>query len=94
MDFIIDLPPFNSYDSILVVVVDHSMKMVNFIPCTKITTSKGTAKLFFDHIFWYHGLLKYIISDHKLQFASKFWKQLFELLGVKLSLVFHPHTDG
>jgi len=91
MDFIIDLPPFSSYDSILVVVVDRSMKMVHFIPCTKIITSKGIAKLFFDHIFRYHGLLKDIISDHRLQFASKFWKQL---LGVKLSSAFHPHTDG
>jgi hypothetical protein len=72
MDFIRGLPPFNSYDSILVVVVDHSMKMVHFIPCTKIIINKGIAKLFFDHVFWYHGLLKDIISDHKLQFASTF----------------------
>jgi len=34
MDFIIDLPPSNSYDSILVV-VDHLKKKVHFILCTK-----------------------------------------------------------
>jgi hypothetical protein len=34
----------------------------------------------------YHGLPKDIIFDHGLQFASKFWKWLFELLGVKMKL--------
>jgi hypothetical protein len=63
MDFIINLPPFNSYDSILVVVVDHLMKMVHFISCTKTITGEGTTKLFLDHVFWYHGLSKDIIFD-------------------------------
>jgi hypothetical protein len=49
MDFITDLPPFNSYDSTLVV-VDHLTKMVHFIPCTK-TIDEGTTKLFLDHVF-------------------------------------------
>jgi hypothetical protein len=55
-----------------------------------------TAKLFLDHVFQYHSLLKYIIFDHGLQFASKFWKKLFELLGMKLKLssTFHPQTNG
>jgi hypothetical protein len=64
MDFIIDLPPFNSYDFVLVV-VDHLMKMVHFILCTKKITSKRTTKLFLDHVFWYHGLLKDIIFYHE-----------------------------
>jgi hypothetical protein len=45
MNFIIDLPPSNSYDSILVV-VDHLMKMTHFISCTKTITSEGTSKFF------------------------------------------------
>jgi hypothetical protein len=91
IDFIIDLPPFNYYDSILVV-LDRLTKMVNFIMCTKTMTSEWTTKLFLDHVFWYHGLLEDIISDHEAQFTSKFWKWLFELLGVqmKLSLAFTP----
>ncbi len=90
-DFITNLSPFNSYDSILVV-VDHLTKMVHFIPCTKTITDEITTKLFFDHVFQYHGLLEDIIFDHGPQFVSKFWKQLFKLLSVKvkLSLVFHP----
>jgi hypothetical protein len=71
MDFITNLPPFSSYDSILVV-VDRLMKMVHFIMCTKTITGKGTTKLLFDHVFWYHGLFKDIIFDCGLQFASKF----------------------
>ncbi len=63
MDFITDLPPSSSNDTILVV-VDYLMKMVHFIMCTKTITSKGMAKLFFDHVFQYHGLPKNIIYDH------------------------------
>jgi hypothetical protein len=58
MDFITDLPSFISYGSI-VVVVDHLMKMVHFIPCTKTIINKGTTKLFFDHVFF-----EDIISNH------------------------------
>jgi hypothetical protein len=83
MDFISDLPPFSSYDSILVV-MDYLMKMAYFIPCTKIIISEGTTKLFSDHVFRYHGLFENIILNRGLQFKSKLWKQLFELLGVKL----------
>jgi hypothetical protein len=61
--FIINLSPFSSYKSILVV-VDHLMKMVNFILCTKTITSEKTSKLFFDHDFQYHGLPQNIIFDH------------------------------
>ncbi len=90
IDFIINLSPFSSYDSILVV-VDHLTKMVHFIMCTKTIINERTTKLFFDHVFQYHGLPENIIFDHGHQFVSKFWKQLFELLSVKvkLSLTFH-----
>jgi hypothetical protein len=71
MDFIIDLPPSSSYDSILMM-MDHLTKMVHLIPCTKVITSGGTTKLFLNHVFRYHGLPKDIIYDHGPQFASKF----------------------
>jgi len=63
MDFITDLPPSSSNDSILVV-VDYFMKMVNFIIRTKTITREGMAKLFFYHVFQYHDLPKNIIYDH------------------------------
>jgi hypothetical protein len=63
MDFVINLTPSSSYDSIFMV-VDHLIKMVHFIMCTKTITNKKTTKLFFDHVFLYHGLFENIIFDH------------------------------
>jgi hypothetical protein len=36
--------------------------------------------------FQYHGLHEDIIFNRGPQFASKFWKQLFELLSLKVKL--------
>jgi hypothetical protein len=71
MDFITNLPPSNFYDFILMV-MDYLTKMAHFIPCTKTIINEGTIKLFFDHVFQYHGLLEDIIFDRGPQFASKF----------------------
>jgi len=95
MDFITDLPPSNSFDSIFVV-VDRLTKMAHFVPCKKTSSSEDTARLFLDNIYRYHGLPDDIVSDRGTQFVSKFWKSLFEILKVdiKLSSAFHPQTDG
>jgi hypothetical protein len=61
MNFIIDLSPSTSYDSILVV-VDHLMKMTRFISCTKTITSEGASKLFFDDFFSIMVFLKISFS--------------------------------
>jgi hypothetical protein len=71
MDFITNLPPSISYDSILVV-VDHLTKKSHFIMCTKTIIGEGTTKLLIDHVFLYHGFFEDIIFDRELQFASKF----------------------
>ncbi len=90
-----DLSQSNSFDSILLV-VDHLTKMAHFILYKKSIIGQKTTKLFLDHVFHYHGFLENIVSNHGPQFASKFWKWLFKLLGVKVksSLVFHPQTNG
>jgi hypothetical protein len=84
-------PRFNSFDSTLVV-VDHFTKMVHFIPYNKSITDEKTIKLFFDHVFHYHGIFENIVFNHGPQFASKFLKRFFELLDVKVKLLlaFHP----
>jgi hypothetical protein len=66
-----DFPRSNSFDFILVV-VDHFTKMAHVIPYNKSITGEKIAKLFSDHVFCYHELLKDIISDHGPQFVSKF----------------------
>ncbi len=96
MDFITDLPPSSSYDSILVMVY-HWTKMVYFISCTEIIINEGITKLFLDHVFWYHCVFEHIVAHHGPQFASKFWKQLFiQIFRCENEVVisFLPQTDG
>ena len=54
------------------------------------------AQIFIDNVFRLHGLPEVIISDQDPRFTSKFWRSLFELLGMDLrfSTTFHPQTDG
>jgi len=70
--------------------------MAHFTPCSKSITTEETAQLILDGIVQLHGLLEEIMSDRGPQFASKFWRCLFELFGVDiwLSSAFHPETDG
>jgi len=66
MDFIMDLPPSNSFDFILVVVVvvvDCFAKINHLIPCNKSIIDEKITKLFLNHAFHYHGLIENIISD-------------------------------
>ena len=95
MDFIVDLPPSKTFNSIFVV-VDRLTKMAHFIPCHKTVTGEETTRLFVDNIYRLHGLPNDIISDRGTQFTSKFWQSLFKILGVeiKLSSAYHPQTDG
>ena len=95
MDFIFDLPPSNTFDCICVI-IDRFSKMAHFVLCKKTIIGEDTAKLFIDNIYRYHGLPDDIVSDRGPQFVSKFWQFLFKILHIeiKLSLTFHPQTDG
>ncbi len=95
MDFITDLRIVRAKNSILVV-VDRLTKMAHFTPCSKSITAEEIIQLILDWIVRLHGLPEEIVSDKGPQFASKFWRRLFELLGIdiQLSLAFHPKTDG
>ena len=96
VDLIMDLPPSNGHDS-LMVVVDHGLtKGVILIPCTKTIDAAGVAKLFLHHVFKRFGLHDLLISDRGPQFASAFAQELARLLqyNVKLSTAYHPQTDG
>ena len=70
--------------------------MVQFAPCRKEVTAEEYARLFVDTVFRYHGMPEVIISNRDPRFTSKFWTQLFKLLGTDLrfSTAFHPQTDG
>jgi hypothetical protein len=95
MDFIEGLPLSNGY-SVILVVVDRFMKYNHFIPVRHPFTTSSIAQLFLNHIVKLHGVPKSIVSDRDKVFTSAFWTGLFKLLknDLKLSLPYHPHTDG
>ena len=63
MDLITDLPPVDGFDSILVMVDQGLSKGVILIPCDKMITAEGTAKLLLDNLYKRFGLPNKIISD-------------------------------
>uniref|UniRef100_A0A8C5LPA6 Gypsy retrotransposon integrase-like protein 1 n=1 Tax=Leptobrachium leishanense TaxID=445787 RepID=A0A8C5LPA6_9ANUR len=95
LDFIVDLPFSQMYNTILVV-IDRFTKMAHFIPIKGLPSAKITAKLFLKEIFRIHGLPESIISDRGTQFTSKFWDAFCQQLHMKrnLSTAFHPQTNG
>ena len=83
MDLVTDL--HNSYEYMAVAVfVDRVTKMVHFAPCTKEVTTFDSTQLFVDHVFRLHGLLDVIVLEWDPCFTRKFWRSLFDLLGMDL----------
>ena len=70
--------------------------MTHMVPCTKEVTTSQYARLFMDNVFRLHGKPKVIISNRDPRFVSKFWEELFSLMGTDLwfSTAFQPHTNG
>jgi hypothetical protein len=91
MDFVKGLPHVNS-KSVILTVVDRFSKYAHFVPIDHPYTTTSVAKVFFDAIVRLHDILESIVSDHDPVFTSKFWTELFTLLGTKLQLssAFHP----
>eukprot|EP00210_Caulerpa_lentillifera_P002711 g2591.t1 len=95
IDLVTDFPESNGYTAVAVF-VDRLTKMVKFAPCTKEITAVEYAELFFRYVFCSFGCPEAIISDRDPRFLSKFWTELFKLIGTKLkfSTAYHPETDG
>ncbi|MCI20349.1 retrotransposon protein, partial [Trifolium medium] len=95
LDFIVGLPSFQSFTTILVV-VDRLSKAAHFGMLPTHFTAMKVAELFAIMICKLHGMPKSIVSDRDPIFLSKFWKELFRLSGTKLrmSTTYHPQSDG
>jgi hypothetical protein len=95
MDFIVALPLSNGYDAISVV-IDRFSKQAHFIPAKGTDDAPETSERFVENVVRHHGVPSEIVSDRDPKFTSRFWKELFKLLGTKLSLstAAHPETDG
>jgi hypothetical protein len=74
MDLITDLPKSGKYDAILTIVDQGCSKAAKFIPCNKTIDGKGTAILYFKHLFPLFGIPKHIISDRDPRFTAHFMR--------------------
>jgi len=95
VDFVVELPESSGHDAVMTV-VDSVSKRVHFVPMHTTVTAEGAARLFFHHVWKLHGLPKRVVSDCGPQFIASFTKELYRLLGVRLSssTAWHPQTDG
>lgn len=53
------------------------------------------AHSYLDNVYKLHGLPATIVSDRDLVFTSKYWKELFRIIGtgLNMSTPYHPQTD-
>ncbi|KAG3032876.1 hypothetical protein PC120_g2187 [Phytophthora cactorum] len=96
MDFVFGLPKDKAGNTCFVVFVDRLSKMDHLAVVPDTIDGEGTALLFLDQVFRQHGLPEAILSDRDAHFTAKFWKSLFQVLGIRLdmSTADHPQTDG
>jgi len=59
-------------------------------------TVEGAARLFLHHVWKLHSLPKCVVFNRRPQFIASFTKELYRLLGIRLSssIAWHPQTDG
>jgi len=95
MDFLTGLPTTDENDA-LWVIVDRLTKMGHFLACSSTWNPENMADAFLQHVIQPHGLPSSIVSDRGSLFTSGFWERITKTLGIsqKLSMAFHPQTDG
>jgi Integrase zinc binding domain/Chromo (CHRromatin Organisation MOdifier) domain len=96
MDLIMDLPPAEKSDSILVMVDQGLSKGVILCPTTKKVTMDGIGDLLHENLYKQFELLDKMLSDWGPQLAAKAFRAMLSRLGVNLvlSMAYHPQTDG
>ena len=95
MDLITDLPELEGMTAIAIF-VDRLTNMTHLLTCTKELTATQYTRRFVGNIFSLHGMPEVIISDRGPNFVSKFWAELFSILGTYLQFTtsFHSQMDG
>uniref|UniRef100_A0A3B1KK37 Gypsy retrotransposon integrase-like protein 1 n=1 Tax=Astyanax mexicanus TaxID=7994 RepID=A0A3B1KK37_ASTMX len=95
IDFLTDLPPSQTFTTILVV-IDRFSKACKLVPFTTIPTAFQTAEALFTHVFRNFGIPEDIVSDRGPQFTSSVWKAFMDKLGITVSLTsgHHPEANG
>jgi len=95
VNFVVELPLSSGHNAVMTV-VDSVSKRVHFIPMHTTVTAEGAAWLFLHQVWKLHGLLKYVVLDHRPQFVAHFTRELYCLLEIKLVsfTAWHPQTNG
>ena len=95
LEFVVGMPVQGEYDAICTV-VDKATKMCHFIPCSEKISAKQVAKLYWQNVGKLHGIPSILISDRDVRFTSRFWKELWRLLGTNLRMGsgFYPESSG
>ena len=94
LDFIVGLPAYRGYTTILVV-VDRFSKGVHLGMLPTSHTALMVASLFLDIVVKLHGVPRSLLSDRDPLFINKFWQELFRRSGtqLRLSSTYHPQSD-
>lgn len=83
------------YAVIILVVINRFSCFLYLIPQPRFPTAFKTAKLIFNHIFWYFGVPEDSLSDWGVQFTSRVWGSFMEKMGVSMSLtIYHQEASG
>src|SRR6266481_2054261 len=88
--------PISEGFSTVLVVVDHLMKQVIFIPSHDTVNAPQVVQLFLTHVFSKHGVPSHVTSDQGSEFISHFFCSLGKLLRMRLHFTsgYHPEGDG
>jgi transposase InsO family protein len=70
--------------------------MAIYLPCRKDNDSPELARMFFEHVTGQGGTPDSIVTDRRMEFASRCWNRVCSHLSInhRLSTAFHPQTDG
>src|SRR5258705_11595894 len=93
MDFIKQLPASEDFSAILVV-IDHLMKQVIFIPSHDTVNALQAVQLFLTHVFSKHGVPSHVTSDQGSEFILHFFCSLGKLLQMRLHFTSGYHLEG
>ncbi|MBW0530641.1 hypothetical protein O181_070356 [Austropuccinia psidii MF-1] len=97
MDWVTGLVPGGKENfTACLIIVDTFSKSIRCLPCNKEDKAMDTSLLFWNKIISTCGVPKIIISDRDPKFTSKFWTNIYDILGTKLAFCtgYHPQTDG
>jgi hypothetical protein len=98
IDFITGMPATTTLDfpgrkiTQAAVLVDRFCKKVFIFPLPETATAEEVSHAVYKNVFREHGWPLELISDRDTKFTSKFWQELFRVVGTKLSMSYAYHA--